>query len=84
MHQNIFQLFGMLASLSLPGQDRVFFEAFDSGQAADPTAFCQQSQGFQNLVFRRPLAVEDRAYGLRERSFAGLALIALDSAFRLA
>jgi hypothetical protein len=83
-HQHLFHRFGMLGRFSEPGQNRVFFEPFDSRQGANAIPFSQQGQSLQNLMFGCPLAEEDRPGRFGKGLPARIAPIALNTLWALA
>jgi len=68
----------MLGRFTQPLQDRIFFDPFGTRQTADPAAFGQQSQGFQDLILGSPLAKQQSSLRRRERLATGFALVTLD------
>jgi hypothetical protein len=83
-HQDLFYRLGMLSCFSEPGQNRIFFEPFDSGQGADAIPFGQQGQGLQDFMLGCPLAEEDRPGRFGKGLLARLASIALNTLLGLA
>jgi hypothetical protein len=60
-HQHLFHRLRMFTRIPQPTQNGVFFVPFDTAQTADATAFRQQGQRFENLVFGCAFLVKERA-----------------------
>jgi hypothetical protein len=74
----------VVACILNPINDGVFLVPFDACRATDATSFCDEGQGFNDLILRSTSTIEDRSFGFYESAIASLALETLSAGFRLA
>src|SRR5215208_1808866 len=60
-HQRLFDGFCVAGSLARPPEDRVLLKALRPREATDPDPLGQERQSFEDVLWRRVLAVEERA-----------------------
>lgn len=80
LHEHLFHGLDVRSGFIEPGEDGIFFEAFNAGEATDTATCGDQRQRLDDLFFVGSLAVEERAVVLVEgaqAAFAAEALLAL-------
>jgi hypothetical protein len=75
---------GVLACRSYPSDDGLFFVPFRACQTADATILRYQSQGVDDLIFRRATTIEDGPFGFDKGAMTRFALVALTTGLGLA